>query len=857
MSNVLQQHLPPFHSLMPPKKAATKISSESRHVTRTTTTGSNDDETTYQTAGESPLPETLPTNGNHADSPISTMRGEKRMRPSGQYVDSSDLQNPAKKQKGAQEAPTMPSRPPSFNNIYSAPKVPRKRVVGIDIYNFPSDNDEEMRPKTQHKLKSGTQTKAQVEPIVKRGQGRPRKKRPKSPDVETQEVIKLVPDTIPDDIAHNVNGGSVSEGKPEPQHHESEHEEDESDSEPPRKGTRKNTRAYNKTNVSYDERYMDGILTQATAMQKKVRKDFVDNPPMVEKEAKPSAAKASTQIERESEIQDIVDNDAMSKGHLKSNDDDDDEEEEEEEEEEEKGGEKERDEPYLPAEPPLFNFNEDNDEDSEYEDESGGEGEDENEEEEGEEEVGEEEVGEEMGEEMDEEVGEEMGEVGEEVGEGEGEEEGEEESEGETGVSSVLKSPTPVPEKAQPPAADPKLVRKEPTARGQEREVADSTDDYVLPVKQKSQAARHAPSNTASRKSYIAAAQFHAQLEDEGASDFSDDFADLPHPFPLLYQKLLDSSEGLQTYRKGVDVLSNLQCKLRKLQYDNDEDENRGFFYILDDLLSALREGKCTKEDQDILLPQLDKVLGYIRELQQTDVQIEAEHRRLVNRHAKRASNHRKCVDAIRIAFKRAGYKSANAWLTDKEAKEKRRMGIAERWNKRISDQLDQRIAEMEREERQRREKYRSTTSSARNTISTGRTSTSSRHRRASSNDYDDWAVDLPPDNYDRRPIVGNAEVVTIEGFGERGRRPRPSTRVSYEEDPDVLEDRPWGDKETECLIIGLENYTGSGRFKRIKNHWAAFFKYRSEADLRNRALDIRGNLIDADIQLADWWAEI
>ncbi|KAF8246800.1 hypothetical protein K440DRAFT_323831 [Wilcoxina mikolae CBS 423.85] len=792
---------------MPPKKVATKTLSESRHATRTTTTGSNDDEAAYQTAGESPPPpDTLSTNGNHSDSLISTMRGEKRMRPSGQYVDSSDLQNPAKKQKGAQEAPAMPARPPSFNNIYSAPRVPRKRVVGIGIYNFPSDNDEEMRPKTQHKPKSGTETKAQVEPKVKRGRGRPPKKRPESPAVEIQEVIKLVPEIIPDDIAHSVNGGSVSEGKPEPRNHESEHEEDRSDSEPPRKGTRKNTRARKKTNVSEDDRDMDGILAKATATPKKVsqvRKDSINNPPMAEKEAKPSAAKVSTQPERESEaIQDIVDNDAMSKGDLKSNDDDDDDDEEEEA----------QDEPHLPAEPPLFKFNEDDDEDSEYEDESGG----------------------------------------------EGEEEGEGEGEGETGVSSVLKSPTPVPEKAQPPAADPKLARKEPTARGQESEVADSRDDYVPPVKQKSQGARHAPSNTASRKSYAAAAQFHAQLEDEGASDFSDDFTDLPHPFPLLYQKLLDSSEVLQTYRKGVDVLSNLQCKLRKLQYDNDEDENKGFFYILDDLLSALREGKCTKEDQDILLPQLDKVLGYIRELQQSDVQIEAEHRQLVNRHAKRASNHRKCVDAIRIAFKRVGYKSTNAWLTDKEAKEQRRMEIAEKWNKRIFDQLDQRIAEIEREERQRRGKYRSATSSAKNTMSTGRTSTSSRHRRASSNDYDDWAADLPSDNYERRPIVGNAEVVTIEGFGERGRRPRPSARVSYcEEDPDVLEDRPWGDKETECLIIGLEKYTGPGRFKRIKNHWTAFFKYRSEADLRNRALDIRGNLIDADIQLADWWAEI
>ena len=816
---------------MPLKRAATKAPSESRRITRTTTAGSDGDDTPFQTAGETPPPETLPANGgDHAGSLISTARGEKRMRPSGEYADSSDLHNPAKKQKGVQEAPAIPARRPSFNNVSPPRRMPRRKLVGAELYNFPGDDDQEPRPKAQRKpksrSKSGTQAKAQVEPKSKKGRGRPPKNReaklPALPAVETQEVIQLFPKPIPEDIAHNTNGRSVSEEELEElktQHHEPEHEEGKSNSEPPQRRTRKNMRARNKVKVSKDERDMDSILAMATSTTPRpknvfdARKSSINNPPMVEKKAKASAAKAPTQPERESEAnQDIVNNDAMGKGGLESNEEEEEEEEEEgKQDQEEQEEDKERDEPRLPTGPPTLPNGDG--EDTEYKGRSGGEDED----------------------------------------------EGEDEGEDENGVSRVLEPPTPTPEPAQLPAASPKLARKVSTATGQGDEIADSGDEYVPPANNKRRSGRRAPSIAHSHESYAAAAQFHEELQEEGASDFGDDFVNLPQPLPFLYQKLLASTKGAQAYRKKVNDLSNFQSKLAKLQCcQDDEDENKGYFYILDDIANTFLEGGFDEDDEAILFPQLDKVLGQLRELQQSDAQIEADHRRLARRHAIRASNHRKCADAIRLAFKRVGYKGLNSWLTSKEGKERRRMEIAEKRNKMISDQLDRRIAVIEREEQQREKKYRSASSSARNTMSTGKTSTSSRHRRASSNDYDDWAADLPSENDGRRPSVGNAEVVTIEGFGERGRRPRPSARVSYsKENPDVLEDRPWGDKETECLILGLENFTGSDRFKRIKNHWTAFFKYRSEADLRERALDIRGNLIDADIELADWWDRI
>ena len=252
----------------------------------------------------------------------------------------------------------------------------------------------------------------------------------------------------------------------------------------------------------------------------------------------------------------------------------------------------------------------------------------------------------------------------------------------------------------------------------------------------------------------------------------------------------------------------------------------------------------------------------------------------------------RECESAIKKAFERNGYQGLHSQITPEDQRERKRAERAARHNRKIADELRQKVlaiehqqAERERErqlilERERPRNYPSGSSSLPNPTSTARTSLSSLpvDRVAAAgddDDDDDWAAELtreptqlqlqlqrrqrqriPP----RRPpkVVGNAEVVTVEGFGERGRRPRHSSS-HHEEDPDVLEDRPWSEEETEFLIAGLVLYThlGEGRYVDIKRRWPELLRHRTEADLRVRALDIRGTFVDWEVELEDWWHDL
>jgi hypothetical protein len=323
------------------------------------------------------------------------------------------------------------------------------------------------------------------------------------------------------------------------------------------------------------------------------------------------------------------------------------------------------------------------------------------------------------------------------------------------------------------------------------------------------------------RKSFAAAQQFHNELRDEGASDFSDDCGDLPDSLPAIQSKIVDSLNGTQDYLKALNQLLKQQITLLDIQTQTTREP--GYYQHLETVLSSLAGGKYPPATETTVLRQLNKILGQIQELRKSDQLIEKNHQRLARRHGRKLANHRKCEDAILKAFDEKRFSGSNDPRTQKAAKDAEKVRKGEQRVERRNREIDEgikRITEA-REVQRQNERFslaapqrRPGTSSAARTFEWRPAEAVQREsmawqqlqREPVASSYSTPRRVSNPTSTARTSFssVPDVERVAVEGFGERGRARPPVD----EEDSEVWEYyRPWGQEESDVVIKGMERF--------------------------------------------------
>jgi hypothetical protein len=404
------------------------------------------------------------------------------------------------------------------------------------------------------------------------------------------------------------------------------------------------------------------------------------------------------------------------------------------------------------------------------------------------------------------------------------------------------------------------------------------------------------------RKSFAAAQQFHDELREEGASDFSDDPDDLPEELSAIKSKIVDSFNGRQNYLTTLDRLLEQQNTLLDIQTQTAHEP--GYYQHLATVLSSLQEGKYPPETEALVLGQLNKVLGRIQELRDGDQRIEIKHQRLARRHGRKLANHRKCEDAILKAFDKKRFSGSNDPRSQKAAEDAEKARKieqrVEKRNREIAAGVERRLAQAREVQREKERLFMDASQRRRVTSSTvpfARTFMSSvfrnhvdprrttdewaqRRKRAIAEQLE-WRVaeaapreSMAPQLRQRESVVSSysapnptptartsllnvpdvAERVVVEGFGERGRARPPVD----EEDSEVWEyDRPWSQEESDVVIEGMERFDHRDlkRWAKIKAAYPDVLRYRREEDIVARAIEMRTVLEEAaEIPLTEWW---
>jgi hypothetical protein len=296
---------------------------------------------------------------------------------------------------------------------------------------------------------------------------------------------------------------------------------------------------------------------------------------------------------------------------------------------------------------------------------------------------------------------------------------------------------------------------------------------------------------------------YNTEPEAEGTPDYDH----LPSPLSKLRTRLFEVGNHAQSFTEKLSNVSTSHNQLINLLCVS-HGRNIGLYPLVSKALENLKSDVYTEEEVPQVLGVLDEALGRIsllKEGQDRDVKgVVALHKR-----AHTVSvDCRKPRDDIITVFRQHRYISRHDPFADPNARKnerKRVLAICDEWNKRIEDELRERVVAQ-------RGKLR---------FPSGRSGSS--------------------------PEV---ERVVVEAFGTR-RKPGNSAA-----DEMVLEDRPWTDEETAALIRGMEKYQGDQRFRLIRQNWREMLSGRSEGDMRVKATEIRMMFVEGGVHLEDWWYE-
>ncbi|KAA8911123.1 hypothetical protein FN846DRAFT_936730 [Sphaerosporella brunnea] len=205
---------------------------------------------------------------------------------------------------------------------------------------------------------------------------------------------------------------------------------------------------------------------------------------------------------------------------------------------------------------------------------------------------------------------------------------------------------------------------------------------------------------------HAAATAFQAQLADEDASE---EF------LSLVRSKVAASLAASQYFLESLEQVLRTEHELLAYQTGGVGGEKQGYYSPLNTFAKSLCERENPEPNDFAVVRQLDKILGDLRELRTLDQLIDNKYHILAKHHASRASNHRKCQDAILLAFDSIDFKGSNdTRKMGREAIEKARKAQenARRRNLKITSELQRRVSDAQ----QGRKSLAASSSSARRT---------------------------------------------------------------------------------------------------------------------------------------------
>lgn len=272
-----------------------------------------------------------------------------------------------------------------------------------------------------------------------------------------------------------------------------------------------------------------------------------------------------------------------------------------------------------------------------------------------------------------------------------------------------------------------------------------------------------------------------------------------------------------------------------------------GYFEILQMVFGKLKTGEFDDDRKPVVLRQLNKVLCQIRKLRTNDIEMEKILNKLTRNHHSKAANNRKCEEDIVCTLRNFKYKSdlmtlsntAQALIEGETRQRREEMPTAKQCD--ILEEICWRLAQI------------SLRDEVKSCASTLETSTQ-QHKPAKSSSAHIKSKDQTEDSIthcQQRPHRNSIEAPGKGAICHNREYIQPSRKFKVVE---ASETWLWADNEIKAIVKGLKKFSGVDRFYVIKRTCGKVLEKRSEAEIKEKAIEVRTDLWKKGAVMAKWW---